>query len=79
MCGLVRIGSQFRELSQIIVSRGGLMNRRHQNAFILNLVLMHDMLSCFVKWISGLIFERVFRVLRYLTLFVRDANSFTML
>ena len=39
MCGLVRIGSQFRELSQIIVSRGGLMNRRHKKAFILNLVL----------------------------------------
>ena len=37
-----------------------------------------DMLSCFVKRISGLISERVFRELRYLTLFVRDANYFTM-
>ena len=34
------------------------------------------MLSCFLKRISGLIFERVFRKLSYLTLFVRDANSF---
>ena len=36
------------------------------------------MLSCFLKRISGLIFQRVFRELRYLTLFVRDANSFTI-
>ena len=36
------------------------------------------MLSCVLKRISGLIFERVFRELRYLTLFVRDANSFTI-
>jgi len=36
------------------------------------------MLSCFVKWISGSTFERVSRELRCLTLFVRDANSFTM-
>ena len=36
------------------------------------------MLSCFLKRISGLIFQRVFRELRYLTLFVRDASSFTI-
>ena len=36
------------------------------------------MLSCFLKRISGLIFQRVFRELRYLTLFIRDANSFTI-
>ena len=36
------------------------------------------MLSCVLKRISGLISERVLRELRYLTLFVRDANSFTI-
>jgi hypothetical protein len=38
MCGLVRAGSQFRELFQEIVSRGGL-DIEELEAIILNLVL----------------------------------------
>ena len=44
MCGLVRAGSQFRELFQEIVSRGGL-DIEELEAIILNLVL--DMVSGF--------------------------------
>ncbi len=40
MCGLVRAGSQFRELFQEIVSRGGL-DIEELEAIILNLVLGH--------------------------------------
>ena len=79
MCGLVRISSQFRELSQIIVSRGARRADEPKTQKGFHIKSRIDMLSCFVKRISGLISERVFRELRYLTLFVRDANSFTML
>ena len=44
MCGLVKAGSQFRELFQEIVSRGGL-DIEELEAIILNLVL--DLVSGF--------------------------------
>ena len=63
------------KLLQESVSRGGLVNRGHKNAFILNLVLTCCLVS-YIKRVSGLIFERVFRKLSYITLFVRDANFY---
>ena len=53
------------------------MDRRHKKAFILNLVLA----CCLVFLESGfwIDFERVFRELGYLTLFVQDASSLTMM